>query len=1088
MAPELDEKNTITPNPDNKEWYDSTLEDIQNLAETEEPAREKDNSNSPPEDEPTLSERELNPNNEQESAVPPEEQNIKNSVSLPNKKSSSFKKKILIFGSIGVGLSIFGAVAFLPSLLLGTITDKLSDAFFDKAKYAVESRAERYVALYVTDVIGGSMRTCGTTISKDCVSLAPDSRSSLFGKLAANWRDNRIEEKLFRKHGLEFRLNTNNPNVIQVIKNGEDLGEFGRRSATREVVRSINAETKFEGILERRHIRSVMAAKYGASKFCFIACAQRDAIDDSRVRGMQKIKLKMIARVAEIASARTTAYMLCLTTGCSPEELERNDKELVDRIRNQTDEELIEKIRTDIDTYRARNLSELVVRKSLAAILERAGIQGGARIASSVVPIAGQIYLAATILELTASLDDAIQNRSLSNFSREIRSQEAALYATQLTTMSEDTRSLEASIEDSLGAFQFMSGFASSRLWQSINSGTPTSAVQCENDVVLKEPTDPLVCPEVTVRNSLAIEEFRNNSIVNTALSLFDTYTSCFGIGFLPDGPCPDQAKPRYWISNALDIINGVVGTVVGGALDFILGLPLINEVSTSFQNFVANYAEDFFGWLTEKVFPLALNYDADGQLAFDQAAMGFDVIGNSFVRGDPDNPNMSGLGGVVVSPEQQAELNLAIRERRKDVLAEKNIFARLLDIKDSQSLASNIALASLSGFAPKNTASTIHGSIANLPNDLLSSLLGTNKAAASLENYDRGSIFSVTQYAYPVDSPALTMDPRELTPEKCQEFAIARAESEFINPSTGETDYTVENPCTLDEVVVDSMTKIYDLDAPGTGSSYFVDSSTSPNGSTISCKGQQRTVIRRNQGGTTFADWSGIPDSGTIGTGTDGTPIKVYIREACNPANAKTIFIGASIHGSENGGQFVAHELLFNADLPENIRIVAVPEINKFGINFRAQNGTGGRVNANGVNLNRNFNYNWNTIPSGEGNDNYKGTGPESEPEAKALADYVRSLGRIGLALHYHDNLNYVAASGGDTPLNYAITYASFASDTPLRLAEGGRVYQRGSLDGWQAEATGTPTLLIEMGDNQSDTIIQGHVQAVIALAKQGL
>jgi hypothetical protein len=267
------------------------------------------------------------------------------------------------------------------------------------------------------------------------------------------------------------------------------------------------------------------------------------------------------------------------------------------------------------------------------------------------------------------------------------------------------------------------------------------------------------------------------------------------------------------------------------------------------------------------------------------------------------------------------------------------------------------------------------------------------------------------------------------------------------------------------------------------TGNSATTLNAPGLNGYAVPCQGDPRTVVRQGPSNGPYAVWDGIPTSGVIGTGSSGQPINVYIREACDKTNVKTIFIASSIHATENGGQFVSHELLFNADLPSNIRIIAVPEINKAGLTGQSVRP---RVNANGVNLNRNFDYRWSSISQStppQDNYNYKGTSPASEPETKALVDFVNSLGRVDLALHYHDGTNppYVAAAG-DTPVAYARVYGSITPDTRLREAYDGFVFQSGSFDGWQNEVNGTPSLLIEMSSDQSPGIIQGHVNAVKA------
>jgi len=294
---------------------------------------------------------------------------------------------------------------------------------------------------------------------------------------------------------------------------------------------------------------------------------------------------------------------------------------------------------------------------------------------------------------------------------------------------------------------------------------------------------------------------------------------------------------------------------------------------------------------------------------------------------------------------------------------------------------------------------------------------------------------------------------------------------SEEINQGGLDAQLQVGNPTT-------------DLNAPGL------------NGYAIPCEGIATPVIRVNDSDAPHVDWSarqssGVlagPDGNTI-NGTDGTPINIYVREACPGAtNVKTVFIASSVHGSESGGQMVTHELLYNEDLPSNIRIIAVPEINKFGVFFRDNNGYGGRVNGEGVNLNRNFDYKWsdgNTGTTDSSSSNYKGPSVNSTPEAQALVAFINSLD-IDLSLHYHDDINWVAAATNKTPIELARTYAN-NSPVPLRSAENGYHYTGGSFDGWMADSLNIPSLLIEMSPDQSQPTILEHVVAAKAVISGG-
>lgn len=251
-------------------------------------------------------------------------------------------------------------------------------------------------------------------------------------------------------------------------------------------------------------------------------------------------------------------------------------------------------------------------------------------------------------------------------------------------------------------------------------------------------------------------------------------------------------------------------------------------------------------------------------------------------------------------------------------------------------------------------------------------------------------------------------------------------------------------------------------------------------NGYTIPCEGSPRSVVRLGGNSQPRADWSGIPDSGTIGEGSAGDPIKIYIREACDTSNVRTLVVIASIHGSENGGQFVGHELLFNEDIPDNWRIVVVPELNKFAIEQWQ------RKNARAVDLNKNAPIGWESTMSGRpdpNNNNYRGPSPASEPETQTLMKLLTSLGQVDLALYYHDKLGYIAPVGS-TSMNIADHYAAQVGyPVGKEGARNSPVTVDGALDTWHNRTTGSPALLVEMTNDQSDPVINQHVNAVLSV-----
>ena len=255
-------------------------------------------------------------------------------------------------------------------------------------------------------------------------------------------------------------------------------------------------------------------------------------------------------------------------------------------------------------------------------------------------------------------------------------------------------------------------------------------------------------------------------------------------------------------------------------------------------------------------------------------------------------------------------------------------------------------------------------------------------------------------------------------------------------------------------------------------------------------CEGQPKEVVRKNTG----VDWSGITPTGTIGT---DKKLNVYVRDACSgQTNVRTIVIGASIHASENGGQVVAHELLFNKQIPSDVRIIAIPEINVDGL---TGNSPRPRVNKNSVNLNRNFDYNWDSAKQGEaddGNDNFKGPSPASELETQAIQNFLLNLGKTSAIFSYHRCLNVVFSSGPDQTLSKPIAsrYASLIPNSTTTC--NGKPYSwraatnsgPGFFEAWYNAKTGTPALLVELSSATDFSYLDKHADTIVNLLNENV
>ncbi|MCA9346691.1 hypothetical protein KC960_04330 [Candidatus Saccharibacteria bacterium] len=295
-----------------------------------------------------------------------------------------------------------------------------------------------------------------------------------------------------------------------------------------------------------------------------------------------------------------------------------------------------------------------------------------------------------------------------------------------------------------------------------------------------------------------------------------------------------------------------------------------------------------------------------------------------------------------------------------------------------------------------------------------------------------------------------------------------------------------VENNTVYFNNVTETINAIVELAgdslACGSGSSGNGFGNLEVTGSAIPCEGTQHTLTRLGVG----VDWSELEPTGTIGKNSAGQDINVYIRDACpGQTTIRTVVVGATIHaGGEEAGQIVAHELLYNKQLPPDVRIIAIPVINGAGL---TDENTPGRVNKNGVNLNRNFDYKWDqadcTKNPADG-PNCKGPSPASEPETQAIQSFLLSIGKASLVLSYHSNTNIVYFSGPNNSESgsLALRYSQITNQ-PSSPNSG-----PGFFEAWYNYKTSTPALLVEASSDKSFEYFDKHADAVVSLLNENL
>ena len=223
-------------------------------------------------------------------------------------------------------------------------------------------------------------------------------------------------------------------------------------------------------------------------------------------------------------------------------------------------------------------------------------------------------------------------------------------------------------------------------------------------------------------------------------------------------------------------------------------------------------------------------------------------------------------------------------------------------------------------------------------------------------------------------------------------------------------------------------------------------------------------------------------PKYKVIGQSLEGRKIESY---TYGTGEKQLVFVGGIHGGYEWNGVLLAYQFMDYLDedadiLPEGLSVTVIPSLNPDGVYkvigkegrfvladapSNKEVASAGRFNARGVDLNRNFDCKWKPKSTWQAKIVSAGSGVFSEPEAKALRDFVLE-NKPEAVIFWHSQSNAVYASeceNGILPetLNIMNAY-SLASGYPA-VTSFDSYEITGDAEGWLA-SIGIPAITVEL------------------------
>lgn len=269
-------------------------------------------------------------------------------------------------------------------------------------------------------------------------------------------------------------------------------------------------------------------------------------------------------------------------------------------------------------------------------------------------------------------------------------------------------------------------------------------------------------------------------------------------------------------------------------------------------------------------------------------------------------------------------------------------------------------------------------------------------------------------------------------------------------------------------------------------GAYLFTDLLDEPEASLYSDDQPEVTTTATTSTSTDSPARSSDPAGEIIGTSVEGRAIEAF---TYGDGPIHLLFVGGIHGGYEWNSVLLSYQFMdhLNANpqvVPENLTVSVIPSANPDGLyrvigqvgrfaktDVPADSAAGAaRFNVNNVDLNRNFDCNWQPTSTWRGQEVSAGTAPFSEPESRAIRDFVQANDPTAVVF-WHSQSDAVYASecnSGVLPETRAVmnTYANAAG---YRAVESFDAYPiTGDAEGWLA-SVGIPAVTVELSTHEA-------------------